>query len=121
MKARAGPYGSYDNDPFGIGQHYLDCVRQLGGIPKIIKADCGTENVNVAVARVLSRSRTEFFVWKIVRQSAHRGVVGTLKRGCMAWWIGFFKDLRDYGIYSEDDVKEVECLRFCFMNIISEE
>ena len=39
----------------------------------------------------------------------------------MAWWIGFFKDLRDYGIYSEDNVIEVECLRFFFMNIIREE
>lgn len=38
--------GSTNNDPFVIAQYYLDCVRQVGGIPKIIRADCGTENVN---------------------------------------------------------------------------
>ena len=36
--------GSTNNDPFVI-----DCVRQVGGIAKIIRSDCGTENVNVAV------------------------------------------------------------------------
>ena len=35
-----------------------------------------------------------------------------LNRGCKAWWIGFFKDLRDYGIYSEENAIEVECLMF---------
>ena len=39
----------------------------------------------------------------------------------MAWWIDFFKELRDYGIYSEDNVIEVEYLRFCHMNIVREE
>ena len=41
--------GPTNNDPFGTGQHYLDCIRQLGGTPKIIRADCGTETVNVPV------------------------------------------------------------------------
>ena len=38
--------GPSNNDPFVIAQYYLDCVRMTGGIPKIIRADYGTENVN---------------------------------------------------------------------------
>ena len=35
--------GSTNNDLFVIAQYYLVCLRQVGGIPKIIRADCGTE------------------------------------------------------------------------------
>lgn len=44
-----------------------------------------------------------------------------LKRGGMAWWINFFKDLRDCGLYLGDNVIEAECLKFCFMPVIREE
>lgn len=39
-------------------------------------------------------------------------------------WLGgliFFKDLRDCGLYLEDNVIEAECLKFCFMPVIREE
>lgn len=39
----------------------------------------------------------------------------------MGWWISFFKDLRDCGLYLDDDVIEAECLKFCFMPVIREE
>ena len=39
----------------------------------------------------------------------------------MDWWIRFFKDLRDSGLYLEDDDIQVECLKFCFMPVIREE
>ena len=44
-----------------------------------------------------------------------------LKRGCMDWWIRFFKDLRDHAFYLEDDDIQLECLKFCFMPLIREE
>ena len=39
----------------------------------------------------------------------------------MDWWIRFFKDLRDSGLYLEDDDIQVECLKFCFMPVTREE
>lgn len=33
----------------------------------------------------------------------------------------FFKDLRDQGLYSDDDPVQVECLKFCFMPLIQGE
>ena len=39
----------------------------------------------------------------------------------MDWWIRFFKDLRDSGLYLEDDDIQVERLKFCFMHVIREE
>ena len=88
----------------------------------MIRADCGTENVKDAVLQRFFHDQELSFLYG--KSSANQRIEawwGMLKRGCMAWWIDFFKDLRGYGIYSEYNVIEVECLRFCFMNIIREE
>ena len=114
--------GSTNNDPFVIAQYYLDCVRQVGGIPKIIRADCGTENVNVAILQRFFHNQDQSFLYG--KSSSNQRIEawwGMLKRGGMAWWINFFKDLRDYGLYLEDNVIEAECLKFCFMPVIREE
>ena len=39
---------SSNNDPKIIGQYYTDYVRRIGGTARIIRADRGTENVDVA-------------------------------------------------------------------------
>ena len=48
--------GPTNNDPRIVAQYYTDTVRQVGGVPCIMRADAGTENVNVAgVQRFLRR------------------------------------------------------------------
>ena len=37
------------------------------------------------------------------------------------WWIQLFKDVRDSGIYCDDNPIHVECLKFCFMKLIQDE
>ena len=37
------------------------------------------------------------------------------------WWINYFKDIRDTGIFNDSNPLHVECLRFCYFNIIQEE
>jgi len=44
-----------------------------------------------------------------------------LRRSNMDWWINYFKDLRDCGIYNDKDSVQVECLKFCFMPVIQDE
>ena len=114
--------GSTNNDPFVIAQYYLDCVRQVGGIPKIIRADCGTENVNVAVLQRFFHNQDHSFLYgKSSSNQCIEAWWGILKRGGMAWWINFFKDLRDSRLYIEDIDIEAECLKFCFMPVTREE
>lgn len=43
---------------------------------------------------------------------------GRLQQGCAEWWIQFFKDLRDSGLYNDDDVIQRECLKFCFTDVL---
>ncbi|PFX16238.1 hypothetical protein AWC38_SpisGene19504 [Stylophora pistillata] len=37
------------------------------------------------------------------------------------WWINFFKDLRDLGLFIDSDPVHVDCIRFCFMPILRNE
>lgn len=37
--------GPSSNNPMVTVQCYLDCVRQLGGCPRVVRGDCGTENI----------------------------------------------------------------------------
>lgn len=37
------------------------------------------------------------------------------------WWINFFKDLSDLGLFNGSDPVHQDCIRFCFMKILREE
>ena len=59
--------GPKNNDPFVIAKYYLDCVRQTGGIPKIIGA-CRMWNrkcQRCVFTAFFPRSGPKFFVWEI--------------------------------------------------------
>ena len=120
---------SSNNDPRIIAQYYLDCVRQLGGTARIVRGDRGTENGNVAaIQRFFRRSAEDdfaseksFMFGKSTSNQRIEAWWGRLRKGCAEWWIKFFKDLRDSGLYSDDDVIQRQCLQFCFMDIIQME
>jgi hypothetical protein len=40
--------GSSNNNTKIVAKYYIDYVRQISGMPRIIRGDCGTKNVNVA-------------------------------------------------------------------------
>jgi len=52
MWLEAGPT---NNNPNVIGEYFADCVTQLNGIPCLIRADRGTENVNIELFQRLLR------------------------------------------------------------------
>lgn len=41
-----------------------------------------------------------------------------LRRMCTNFWVNFFKDMRDEGIFDNSDPFQVECMRFCFSGLI---
>ena len=119
---------SSNNDPRIVAQYYLDCVQQLGGTVRIVRGDRGTENGNVAaIQRFFRRSADDdfagdksFMFGKSTSNQRIEAWWGRLRKGCAEWWIQFFKDLRDSGLYSDDDVIR-QCLQFCFMDVIQTE
>lgn len=120
---------SSNSDPRVVAQYYLDCVKQLGGTARIIRGDRGTENVNLAaIQRFFRRSSNDdfsgeksFMYGKSTSNQRIEAWWGRLRQGCAEWWIEFFKNLRDSGLYNDDNVIHRECLKFCFMDLIKSE
>ena len=121
--------GTTNNDPRVIAKYFIDCVRQVQGTASIVRADRGTENVKVAgIQRFLRRNDTDsfsgnssFMYGKSVSNQRIEAWWSQLRKGCTEWWINYFKDLRDRGLYCDADIINVECLKFCYMPVIQDE
>ena len=51
--------GPSNNNPSIVAQYFVECVRQVGGTPRIIRGDCGTENVNTAAIQRFLRANSD--------------------------------------------------------------
>jgi hypothetical protein len=50
--------------PGVVAQYYVDCIKQLRGTARVVRADCGTENIYVAaIQRFLETTMT--MVWLV--------------------------------------------------------
>ena len=119
---------STNKNPSVIASHYLNTVQQLGGVPRMMRCDRGTENTIIGTLQ-------QFFRWHGDDEFAGSGSFvedkssanqrieawwSKLREGGGGWWINLFKDLRDSVIY-RDDYLTKECLKFCFLPIIRRE
>ena len=78
-------------------------------------ADNGTENVRIAaIQRFFRREAVDAFAGekssmygKSVSNQRIEAWWGQLRRDGMDWWITFFKDMRDNGLYCDDSIIHV--------------
>lgn len=114
--------GPSNNNPRIIAQYYVDCVQQMGGTSRIIRADCGTENVYVAgLQRFFHNDNESFLYGTSCSNQRIEAFWGMLRKSCIDWWICYFKDLRESSLFCDSNDIQAECLKFCFMNIIQKE
>ena len=121
--------GPSNNNPAIICQYFLNCVKQVGCTAQIIRSDKGTENVNVAaVQRFFRRDDQDefagdrsFLYGKSVSNQRIEAWWSFLRRECADWWINYLKNVRERGIYNDGNNIHVECLKFCFSEIIQKE
>lgn len=103
--------GYSNNDPKLIAKCYLDFIRHIDGVPKIIRADRGTENILVRRIHIALRwfqrdgfARESSFQYG--RSTANQRIEcwwSQLRRLTMNYWINFFKDMRDRGLLDNSD------------------
>ena len=121
--------GPSNNDPAVIASYYLKYVLTHGRTARVIRADMGTENVLVAALQRFFRRDDEdafaagksFMYGKSVSNQRIEAWWSILRRSCTDWWIKHMKDLRDRGIYDDSDNIQVECLKFCYWDLIQKE
>lgn len=120
---------SSNNDPRLVASYYVDYIRQLGGTARIIRGDRGTENGNIAATQRFFRRDADdpfandnsFIYGRSTSNQRIEAWWGLFRRGCTDWWINFFKDMRDSGLFVDDDEIHKECLKFCFMRVLQQE
>ena len=115
-----------NNDPRVPAKLYLDTVQSLKGCPKIVRSDCGTENVILTAINCSLRAthQDEYAAEKAHRYGsspANKRIEGWwsfLKSSNSSWWISFFKDMSKYGLLNLGDTFYLECLWFCFAKVV---
>ena len=121
--------GTSNNDPTVVVRYFVDCISEVGGTARIVRADCGTENCHVAGIQRFLRSNSDdsfaaeksFMYGRSVSNQRIEAWWSQLRRGCTNWWIEHFKELQESGCYCDSNVVHVECLRFCYMDAIRDE
>lgn len=111
---------SYTNHhPAVVATYFLDTVSSAGEYPAHVRSDCGTENGTIAAIQSLVTGSTASHIygsspgnqriecwWSFFRRSRSQ------------WWLELFEDLTEFGAFHPGCCIEVECLRFCFIDVI---
>ena len=115
-----------NNDPSVVAGLYLDCVRNEGVLPKMVRSDCGTENVYVAGIQCYMRRNggdEKAGLNAHVYGSSHHNQRqeawwSFLRKSTSNWMINFFKELSDNGLLNGQDAVDVTCAQFCFGDLL---
>ena len=118
--------GTTNKNPEIVAGFYLNALRSCNGIPMIVRTDDGTENSIIEPIQMSLRSRHDDEYsgeesFKVGRSTANQRIEAfwsQLIKDRVGWWRNFFKDLSDQGHFDDTDPVQVDCIRFCFMDLI---
>lgn len=106
-----------------IGGYYLDAVEELGGCPRSIRSDCGTENVLVQDIQVYLRNKynnSHYPGFLVGRSPANQRIESwwcILRKHSAQFWMNLFQNLCEDGYY-DGSFLDRSLIQFCFMDII---
>ncbi|XP_073798490.1 uncharacterized protein [Danio rerio] len=114
------------SDPKLIGAYYMEAVERLGGCPRVVRGDLGTENGHVRdFQRFLYVSHEDESLDSYLEgaSTANQRIEhwwGVLRKECVEFWISLFADLRDKGFF-DGGFLDKSLLQFCCMGLIQDE
>ena len=115
-----------NNDPCHVASLFYNCVKSNRGCPRVLRTDCGTENVTMAAMQCYFRGNGNDDQAGL---NAHRygssptnqrieGWWSFYRHERSTWWINFFKDLVETNIVDNASELSMSCLWFCFKDIL---
>ena len=121
--------GPSNNNPQYIAGFFLEQVKRARGVPTILRCDRGTENSIVRTLQIALRtghddelSGLQSFMYG--RSTSNQRIEcfwAQLRRMLVHFWINFFRDMRDRGIFDNTNVIHIESVRFCFTSLLQNE
>lgn len=113
-----------NNNPKVIGGYYIDTVKNLGGCPRCIRADMGTENVEVKAMQTFLKEQNRqnyqcppFLVGKSPANQRIESWWSILRKYNVQFWLNLFNKIKD-DTYFNGDFIDKSLIRFCFMELI---
>ena len=99
--------GVTNNYPDVTAGYFLDAIHSVGRVPRILRADNGTENVHIAAfQRFFQREEVDAFAGEKSFMYEDQSLISGSRRGWInsakVAWISrrhYFKDLRDNGLF----------------------
>lgn len=108
-----------NNQPNNIAAYYLDAVEGYGGCPVDLVTDLGTENGTMAAIQSFLRDDPNSHRYvPSPRNQRIEAWWAFLRRSYSTWWINFFKDMADKRAVDLTSELEMECLWFCFSQLL---
>ncbi|KAJ8011875.1 hypothetical protein DPEC_G00062830 [Dallia pectoralis] len=113
------------SDPRVIGSYFVGAMQELGGGPRLVRTDMGTENVVVRDIQRNLRSDGEdiwageksFIAGASTANQRIESWWGVMRKEGVEYWIQLFGQLKDEGLFAGDFVDKA-LMQFCFMGTI---
>ncbi|CAC5397078.1 unnamed protein product [Mytilus coruscus] len=115
-----------NKNPRIVAFDYVHYLKTIKGVPRMVLADAGTENVDIKYIQMALRSFHNDDVagcrsFTVGKSSANQRIEmlwSFLMPHFTVFWRNFFKDMIDAGELDNTDRTHMECVRFCFLPII---
>ncbi len=113
---------STNKDPIVIVNYFLDCIRRHRIAPRKIRMDFGTENIYCEDLQVfLTNDEDSFRYGSSTANQRIEAYWSRLKKFRLHWWIQYFTDMFELGLYKPYLPTHKETLLFCFLPVIQRE
>jgi hypothetical protein len=121
---------STNNDPYVVGRYFADALTEVGGLPNVVRADRGTENVNIEQIQSVLRSgnndmraimNTSFLYGRSTANQRIESWWSKFGSKGMTTWIEHFQALSYAGIIDTSNPLDIECCRFSYMHLLKDE
>lgn len=116
-------------NPRYVARLYFDYIKEIGRVPRMIRADAGTENSLVKDIHTLLRYYHDdeaagvrsFSTGRSTANQRIEALWSCLMRNFTQYWRNLFKDLIDDNIFNNASYDHLQCIRFCFSNVIQKQ
>lgn len=114
------------NDPRIIAGFFVNFLKRTGRVPRLVRADAGTENVTVRDLQIALRydngdnmsGMNSFITGRSTANQTIERFWVNLRNSFAVSWRNYFKDMVERGLLRTDNPVHLECLRYCFLPLI---
>lgn len=117
-----------NKNPNLICSYFLTSIHKIGMLPRVVRLDRGTENVNIAKAQTALRSQHGDSLAStavMYGASTHNQRIERfwlyLRQTLLQDYMTLFRGYLDSGIVDSSNPLHMECLAFCFLPVLRQE